>query len=171
MGSLTRTASVTYDLAGRISTLTYPAGFTVEYVRNADGQVTVIKKGTTTIASSTYDSAGRLSTRALYNGVTTGYTYDAMDRVTAITTSLGSTTLWAERYGYEAAGRKTHVLSGTSGSVGNSFWLDAIGQLRGAKYGATGADSGYALATAPVSTATWTYDAGVFAAAIFYASV
>jgi len=51
VGTVTRTASLTYDLRGAIQTITYPAGFTVEYLRDADGRVTTIKKGGTTLAS------------------------------------------------------------------------------------------------------------------------
>lgn len=53
VGGLTRAAGITYDLNGDVQTITYPAGFTVEYVRNGDGQVTAIKKDSTTIASYT----------------------------------------------------------------------------------------------------------------------
>jgi len=160
IGALSRSASMTYNLRGDLQTITYPAGFTVEYVRNADGQVTAIKKDSATIATYSYDSAGRLVTRTLSNGVTSTYAYDGMDRVSAITVTSGTSVVWAERYGYDAAGRKSFVLTGTSGSVGNSFWLDAADQLRGAKYGATGADTGYGSATASTaSTSTWTYDA------------
>ena len=159
VGSLTRTASVTYDLAGRILTLTYPAGFTVEYVRNTDGQVSAIKKGTTTLATYAYDASGRLSTRTLSNGVVTTYGYDGMDRVNQIVVTSGSATLWAERYGFNAVGARVYTLSGTTGTVGDAYSLDATSQLVGVKYGATGASSGYAAATSPASTATWAYDA------------
>jgi YD repeat-containing protein len=85
IGNVTRTASATYENTGRLSTLTYPAGFTISYQYNGDGQVTAIKKGTTTLASYTYDTAGRLSTRTLANGVTTHYQYNTMSRLVQIT--------------------------------------------------------------------------------------
>ncbi len=158
VGNLTRTANMTYDAAGRLSGITYPAGFTIEYTRNTDGQITAIKKDGTTLASYAYDAAGRLNTRTLSNGVVTTYGYDGMDRLNQLTVT-GSTTLWAERYGYNAAGERVYTLSGTSGTVGDAYWLDDIGQLRGVKYAATGADSGYATATSPAGLTTWTYDA------------
>ena len=158
-GGITRTASLTYDLNGAIETITYPAGFTVEYVRNADGQVTAIKKGTTTLASYAYDSAGRLSTRTLSNGVVTTYGYDGMDRVNQIIVSSGTSTLWAERYGYNAIGERIYTLKGSTGTLGDAYWLDATSQLIGVKYGATGANSSYASASSPVSEDTWNYDA------------
>jgi RHS repeat-associated protein len=159
VGALTRTASITYDLQGRISTITYPAGFVVEYVRNADGQITAIKKDGTAIATYAYDAFGRLSTRTLSSGAVTTYGYDGMDRVNQIVVTSGTATLWAERYGYNAVGERIFTLSGTSGTIGDAYALDATSQLVGVKYGATGADAGYSAAASPASAASWTYDA------------
>lgn len=159
VGSLTRTASLTYDLQGRITAVTYPAGFVVEYLRNDDGAVTAIKKDGTTLASYGYDAAGRLTTRTLSSGAVTAYGYDGMDRVNKIVVTSGTGTLWAERYGYNAAGDRVFTLSGTSGTVGDAYQFDANSQLTGVKYGATGADSGYAAASSPVSVEGWAYDA------------
>jgi len=159
VGGVTRSASLTYDLNGRIQTVTYPKGFVIEYVKNDDGQITAIKKGTDTLASYGYDSAGRLTSRTLSSGVVTTYAYDTMDRVTSISVSSGTSVLWAERYGYNAAGQRTYTLTGGSGTVGDAYWFDAACQLRGVKYGATGADAGYASASTPASLATWDYDA------------
>lgn len=159
VGSLTRSASFTYDLAGRITTITYPAGFVVEYVRNADGRVTTIKKDGTDLATYAYDTAGRLSTRTLSSGVVTTYGYDCMDRLNQIVVTSGSATLWAERYGFNAGGARTFTLSGTSGTTGDAYALDATSQLIGVKYGAAGADAGYSAASSPSDSATWAYDA------------
>lgn len=159
VGGVTRSSSVTYDLAGRIATITYPAGFLVEYVRNNDGQVTAIKKDGTTLVSYGFDSAGRLSTRTLSSGVITAYGYDGMDRLNQIVVTSGTAVLWAERYGFNAAGERTFTLSGTAGTVGDVYQLDATSQVTGVKYGATGADNGYTSATGPASVNTWTYDA------------
>ncbi|MFV0416426.1 MAG: RHS repeat-associated core domain-containing protein [Chthoniobacterales bacterium] len=62
------------------------------------------KKGATTLACYAYDTAGRLSTRTLGNGVITTYAYDSMSRLTQITVVSGGTSLWTERYVYNAAG-------------------------------------------------------------------
>jgi YD repeat-containing protein len=97
IGNVTRTASATYENTGRLSTLTYPAGFAISYQYNGDGQVTAIKKGTTTLASYGYDSAGRLSTRTLANGATTQYQYNTMSRLVQITVTTPTGTLWAQR--------------------------------------------------------------------------
>jgi len=156
----TRSASVTYDATDRLQTLTYPAGFVVTYEANDDGQLTAVKSGTATLANYAYDAAGRLSTRTLGSGAVTTYSYDAMNRITEISVvASGSTVLWAERYGYNAAGERIYTLSGTSGTTGDTYWLDSAGQLRGVKYGASGANGGYGSATGAVALATWAYDA------------
>jgi len=158
VGSITRTAGVTYDLDRRVSTITYPAGFVVSYEYNNDGQIETIKTGATTIASYVYDTGGRLSTRALSSGVVTTYTYDAADRLASITVSNGSTVLWAERYGYNAAGERTYTLHGDSGTAGDGYWLDATSQLRGVKYGAADATQAYSSQSGQSATAEWQYD-------------
>ena len=159
VGSVTRSAGLTYDLNGAIKTITYPAGYVVEYVRNGDGQVTAIKSGTTTIASYGYDTAGRLSTRTLSSGVVTTYSYDRMDRLEQIMVASGSAALWAQRYGYNAAGERIYTLKGSTGTVGDAYWLDATSQLVGVKYGATGANGSYSSASSPAGVGTWQYDA------------
>jgi len=81
-----------------------------------------------------------------------------MSRLVQITVTTPTGTLWAQRYGFNAAGERICTLAGTTGTIGDAYNLDATGQLTGVKYGATGADSGYAMATNPTSTATWSYD-------------
>jgi len=158
VGNVTRNAAITYNANGKIATLTYPAGFVISYEYNNDGQLTVIKKDGTAIASYAYDSAGRLFTRTLSSGVVTTYTYDAANRLASITVSNGSTVLWAERYGYNAAGERIYTLQGSTGTVGDSYWFDSASQLRVVKYGSSDATLPYASQTSQ-STAEWQYDA------------
>jgi len=82
-----------------------------------------------------------------------------MDRLSQISVASGTGTLWAERYGYTAVGQRIYTLRGSSGTLGDAYWLDAISQLVGVKYGATGANGGYSGASNPASMATWNYDA------------
>ncbi|MCX6972328.1 MAG: hypothetical protein NTV93_19565 [Verrucomicrobia bacterium] len=156
--SAERTAGLTYDLDGRVATITYPEGFVVAYVYNNDGQIKFIKKDGAAIASYAYDTAGRLSTRTLSNGVVTTYTYNAANRLASITVSNGATVLWAERYGYNAAGERIYTLQGVSGTVGDAYGLDATSQLRGVKYGSTDATLPYADQSGQTAF-LWQYDA------------
>ena len=158
VGYVTRTANLTYDLEGRVSTLAYPAGFTISYHYNKDGQIEAIRQGNATLSSYGYDAGGRLATRTLSNGVVTSYTYDAVERLDSITVSLGGATLWAERYGYNAAGERIRTLRGITGTLGDAYWLDAASQLRGVKYGAADATGAYSGINATTTT-EWSYDA------------
>jgi hypothetical protein len=74
----------------------------------------------------------------------TTYAYDGANRLASITVSNGSTVLWAERYGYNAAGERICTLHGDSGTVGDGYWLDATSQLRGVKIGSADATQNYA---------------------------
>ncbi len=158
-GGTTRTASATYDLAGRLATITYPAGFVVGYEYNKDGQIASIKKGGTALATYAYDVAGRLATRTLANGVVSTYSYDAANRLDSIVVANGATVLWAERYGYNAAGERIFTLKGATGTVGDGYWLDATSQLRGVKYGSPNAALGYASQNGQTDASEWQYDA------------
>lgn len=158
VGAVTRAVGVTYNLEGRVSTLTYPVGFAVSYHYNKDGQIETIRLGSTTLASYTYDAGGRLATRTLSNGVVTSYTYDGAERMDSITMSKSGTVLWAERYGYNAAGERIHTLRGTTGTPGDACWLDVASQLRRVKYNAADATGAYAGITAGTYS-EWSYDA------------
>jgi len=156
VGNVIRTAGVTYDLDGRVDTITYPVGFVVAYEYNKDGQIKTIKKDGSLVATYAYDTGGRLSTRTLASGVVTTYTYDGANRLASIFVASGSTILWAERYGYNAAGERTFTLKGSTGTAGDGYWLDATSQLRGVKVGSPNATLGY---TSQNGTATeWQYD-------------
>jgi len=157
IGNVTRAAAVTYDLAGRLATLTYPAGFVISYDYTADGQIAAIKKDGSPLATYGYDSAGRLATRTLSNGVGTTYTYDAANRLASLTVSSGGGVLWAERYGYNAAGERIYTLHGDSGTAGDGYWLDATSQLRGVNYGAANATLPYTSQSSS-NNAQWQYD-------------
>jgi len=157
-GNVTRNASISYDLEGRVASITYPAGFVVSYEYNADGQIQSIKRDSTTLASYAYDSGGRLTTRTLSNGVITSYTYDAANRLASLTVANATATLWAERYGYNAAGERTFTLQGSTGTLGDAYWLDATSQVRGVKYGSANATTSYASQTGATS-AEWSFDA------------
>jgi len=158
-GGTTRSASVAYDLNGRVVSITYPAGFVVGYEYDGDGRVTAIKKDGSTLAGYAYDAAGRLASRTLANGVTTAYTYDEANRLASLTASNASGVLWAERYGYNAAGERIYTLKGATGTAGDAYWLDATGQLRGAKYGSADATASYASQSGYSSWEEWEYDA------------
>ena len=118
------------------------------------------------------------TSRSLANGATTAYTYGSMSRLVQIAVGGPGGSLWAQRYGFNAAGERIYTLEGSTGTIGDAYQLDATGQhrrlgsrevdsasaeppawrrrdererasqLTGVKYGATGAD-GCLLYTSP----------------------
>ena len=106
--SKTQTVSqITRDAAGRIASVTYAPGKTVNYTYNNRGllsQVTDWVGGNTTF---TYDAAGELTAMAFANGVNQAYTWDADGRVLTLTASKGGTTLSSITLTRDALGRVT----------------------------------------------------------------
>jgi RHS repeat-associated protein len=159
VGGVTRTASASYNLDGSLKSITYPAGFVVEYAYNGDGQIVAVKKDGSTIASYAYDAAGRMASRTLSSGVVTTFGYDGADRLNGLVVASGSSALWAERYGFNASGKRAYTLTGTTGTAGDVYQTDANSQLTGVKYGASNASGGYGAASGYSAAAQWGYDA------------
>jgi RHS repeat-associated protein len=80
----------------------------VNYTYDNDNRLTQITQGTST-ASFAYDIASRRTSMTLPNGVATTYSYDTASELTGLTYKLGSTTLGALTYGYDARGQRTAV--------------------------------------------------------------
>jgi RHS repeat-associated protein len=150
-----RMARLAYDANSRLSTLTYPAGFSVSYTYNKDGQVKTISKGGTLLASYTYDSAGRLASRTIGNTAITSYSYTATGRIASIEVSIYDfelkqfVTLWSANYAYNELDQRASV---SSRGKKNLYDYNARGELTRVRY-----DFGYASLFA--RTETLTYDA------------
>jgi RHS repeat-associated protein len=101
----TNTFSYAYDLAGDVTTRTYPDGTATTYG---------------------YDNDGRLAS-ATSGGVTTAYAYDAASNL--VTTTLPSGNGYVETRTYDRAGRLTDVKNAKAGSTLSEFamTMDAVG--------------------------------------------
>ena len=114
-------ASITYDTAGRIASLT-----------TADGTTTFTYTGSDRIASTITDPTGAVTTQTVTDGllssttdpdgVTTTYTYDTSDRVTGATTPAGTTSFSYTTEGWLAT--QTTPRGGTT-----SYTYDAAGRV------------------------------------------
>jgi len=155
-GQNTRTVGYGYDATGRLSTISYPAGFTVSYHYDADGKLTTIKKNGTAMATYAYENTGRLGTRTLSNGAVTTSAYDGLDRVNSIILSKNAVPLWSHAYGFDAIGNRLWTQFGSG--QGDVYQYDAASQLTAVKYTATNPAQGYAAASNPAWTATCAYD-------------
>ena len=85
-----------YDVAGRLTQLTYPDGFFVNYDYDTAGYVTKIREnGATTglgvLATYSYDNLGRRTAVTRGNGTVTSYAFDAISRLTSMGQDLSGT--------------------------------------------------------------------------------
>lgn len=95
----TFTHSTVWDLADRITSLTYPNGSVAEYAYSAGGNLSSLKLDGAIMASwASYDASGRPATVTFGNGVGTTYEYDVMGHVKSLSTVKGGTNLQALTY-------------------------------------------------------------------------
>lgn len=143
------TTAYTWDLAGRLTGITYPSGLTVSYQRNNAGQVEQIRfsghNGEQILASDiiyqpfggvqnliwgnginlarTYDQDGRLASQTVGELQSLNYQYDGVSNITGIARTEGNTTQ-SNQYQYDALDRLTHE-TGDAGS--KQYTYDAVG--------------------------------------------
>lgn len=150
LNGITTMTQYGYDLAGNLSSITYPSGRLVTYVRNSAGQVDSITTKSTPTASvqtlvsnlgylpfgpaSSYTFGNGLSHNASYDndyrltGIQVGgilnraYLYDPVDNITGITNSLASNK--SQTFAYDALNRLTSA-NGIYGALGYTY--DAVG--------------------------------------------
>jgi RHS repeat-associated protein len=123
-----QTVGYGYDLAGRVTTLTYPNGKNVTRAYDGDGSLTGVTDWLGGASTFGYDGGGRLATLTAPNGVTSTIGHDAPGRTTGITVANGGTTLAGLADTWDAAGQ----LSGeTSAGLGpdRGFGYDPDGRL------------------------------------------
>ncbi|MEA3030089.1 MAG: hypothetical protein QOG13_1414, partial [Sphingomonadales bacterium] len=90
------TNAMRYDIAGRMTRLTWPDSFYVDYVYDAAGAVIAIREngatsGAGVLATFAYDDRGRRTSLSRGNGRVTGYSYDDVSRLTGMTQDLSGT--------------------------------------------------------------------------------
>lgn len=137
----TYASNVTYDLAGHVNTVTYPAagGLAAETVTSAYnnlGQATTVSGTGTYVTATSYNGLGQLTGRTLGSGTgsvtrTIGYENDTLD-VSTLTASAqgtsGSTTIQNGTYARNAAGQVTSLADGLTGQV-QCFSVDSLGRM------------------------------------------
>lgn len=120
--------SYSYDGAGQLTRVDYPVGFSIEYLRNAGGQVSqvalVVGSGSPTAFANNlaYLPFGPLKSLTWANGVSLSRSYDQDYRLTQQT--IGG---WSSAYGYDANGNITQLQSTLAGDLNYSY--DALNRL------------------------------------------
>jgi RHS repeat-associated protein len=144
-----------YNFAGRLLNMTYPDGVVVDYVRNAQGQITQVGAkpagGTRQVllSAATYAPLGPLSGWTFGNGRTLertfnlnyqpnvisdpaagglslGYAFDPVGNLTTLRTAA-QTDPPLSRYGYDHLNRLSDVMDGPTGTVIEHYDYDATG--------------------------------------------
>ncbi|MFG2311941.1 RHS repeat-associated core domain-containing protein [Streptomyces sp. NPDC048566] len=155
----------TYNGDGTVRTRTYPDGYAISYVYDADGRIktqstsgktitygwdqagnlTSAQLPTTTALteSRTYDRAGNLASVSEGTGARQ-FTRDPDGRVVADQFKDATTTGLASRYGYDGTGRLTRACTDTlattsclDGTSGTSYGYDKVGNLTTSKTSTT----------------------------------
>ncbi|WP_343794651.1 RHS repeat-associated core domain-containing protein [Brevundimonas kwangchunensis] len=147
------TMSYQYDPAGRMTRITWPDSFHVQYDRDAWGAVTAIRENSATsgpglLAVYGYGDVGQLTGIVRGNGTTSSYGYDAARRMTGMSHDLAGTA-WDVVFGYayNAAGQ----ISARSTSNGAYVYAPVSG---GTAYPINGLNQVTSIWSTPV-----TYDA------------
>lgn len=185
--SLTRTVGTSYDSLSRPSVLTYPSGFSVKQVYNANGYLSEVRDGATNALYWQADAAladGAVSALTLGNGLSTLRVYDPLSgHLTALSTGVGTasavqqlTYQWdlldnltrrqdlnqnlTETFTYDALNRLTGAT--LAGGAAKTYAYDSLGNLThksdvGSYTYGTGGVRPHAVTSAGANT--YTYDA------------
>lgn len=131
----TYTIGYQYNLAGEVTTLTYPSTRAVNFGYDAIGRVASIASGTTTFASGiAYNAANQITGFNYGNGIAAsrGYAADTM-QLNSISYAKGGTTLLGENYSYALNGGNDGEVTSITDNVdsGRSLTLgyDALKRL------------------------------------------
>jgi RHS repeat-associated protein len=152
---VTYTVQRSYDLLGRVTSLTYPDNEVANYTYNAQGGIEAISLQQSAVSQSIvtdidYNAAGQVTRMAYGNGVTTDYAYDpqTLRLQGLVSKTAGSSILQDFSYAFDGVGNVTQItdrvrsatqtfgyddlsrLASASGSYGNvTYQYDAIGNL------------------------------------------
>jgi len=148
---VTLNTSYAYDAASRISSVTYPSGWTIGYVRDAMGRTTAVTAKATgptnampVLSQITHQPFGPVKGQTFGNGVVETRYFDFDDRMTALA-ATGNKYSQTLSYSYDAASNVTSIADSVSLDNGQVFGYDALNRL-------TSATRGY-------GTIGYTYDA------------
>jgi RHS repeat-associated protein len=136
-----------YDNNGHQTSSTQPGATAQTMAYDADGRLTSVVSGTTTLATYSYDTpTGTVS--LTQPGVATTTTFDPANRPKAITSKAGATTVASSTYTLDADGNPTQIAN--ADGTTDSYTYDTLNRLTKACYGTT-------TCTAAASFTAWGY--------------
>jgi RHS repeat-associated protein len=113
----------TYDLGGRLLTVTNELGHTTTYTYDAQNNVLTVTDNLGNVTTYTYDAKGNLETITDANDKLTTYDYDDADRLTSVVDALDQTT----SYEYDGNGNRTSVTNANDKTT--TYAYDALNRL------------------------------------------
>lgn len=150
--------SFDYDLAGNLTSITYPSGHTVTRTYDNANRLKTVKDWNNKTTSFTLDPDGNVTKITYPNTVTATTAFDATDQPTSITDKKGSTSVASFTYARDANGQLTsQTPTGTGQGSAESYsysQLNQISQLNGSAFAYDAADNVTTLANG----ATMGYD-------------
>ena len=136
IATVTYTTGYGYDLAGKLTQMTYPSGRIVSYQRDALGQVSGITTkanaaaAAVTLASNvSYLPFGPQKAATLGNGVQLTDSYDADYRLSG-RQAVGGTTVQNLTLGYDAASNVTAITDGVAANLSQTYQYDLVGRVK-----------------------------------------
>ena len=145
-GSATLLTAYTYDGARRVSSVTYPSGWTVSYTRDVMGRITAISvqppggsPAIPILSNVTYQPFGPVSAMTYGNGVAETRGFDLDFRIKSLADS-GSSPLQNLAYAYDAADNATTIADAVTSTSSQAFTYDVLDRLTSAN-GAYGSNS------------------------------
>jgi YD repeat-containing protein len=117
----------------------------VTYAYTGRDQVSAITADNSPVVTYSYDLNGSRTSQALPNTTTTSYGYDDAHRLLSLSHQLSTLNLASFAYAYNAVSDRTSrtETSGTSAPVSDTYSYDAVDQVTGVTYGASGRTVAY----------------------------
>src|SRR5262249_6372358 len=131
----TYTIQRTYDLLGRLLTLTYPNNDLAAYTYNDQGGIQTISLQSTNapvqpiIDSTNYNAAGQTLRIAYGNGIVSDYTDNPLTlRLDQLTSSIGGTNIQDFHYTFNPVGNVTAIADAVH-TASQTFTYDSLNRL------------------------------------------
>jgi RHS repeat-associated protein len=135
ISSVVYTTGYAHDLAGKITKVTYPSGFIVNYQRDSLGQVsgvtTQANSGATAVAIATniaYLPFGPMQAMTLGNGVQVTNSYD-LDYRLSRRQAIGAATVQDLTLSYDGASNITGITDAVGANLSQTFQYDLMGRV------------------------------------------
>ncbi len=140
-GAATLVTTYTYDAANRVSSITYPSGWTIAYTRDTMGRTTAVTAqapgggaSVPVVMSAGYQPFGPINSLTFSNGVAETRSFDRDYRLTALA-DTGTAALQNLTYAYDAANNVSSIADGVTAANSQSLGYDPLDRLTRASGG------------------------------------